>query len=170
MPDREYLSVIGWDQVHHDVHKLAEEIMDSEFEPDVIVGVGYGGIIPSTLMYFALPEVKFRIAYPKASNHEVIEPLPELKGRKVLLVDDLAISGDSLMEIKQQILNEGATSIVAACLYCSPEYHDLDHFIRRLEPGELIVFPWYTVKEPSRIKVFKYKNRFGKHEPKEYMQ
>ena len=165
MADREYLNVVTWERVHADVFALAAQITDSGFVPDVIVGIGYGGIIPSTLLYFALPEVRFRIAYPKASNHGVIEPLAGLEGRKVLLADDLAITGDSLMEIKGQVRRQGAAEIVAACLYCSKDYDGLDHHVRCLEPGELIVFPWYTLRNGEDLHVFKYKDRFGKHEP-----
>ncbi len=165
MINREYLNVISWEQVHADVYTLAERITSSGYTPDVIVGIGYGGIIPATLLYFALPEVRFRIAYPTASQHGVIEPLEGIEGKKVLLADDLAISGDSLMEIRAEIQRRGASEIAAACLYCSEDYHGLEHYVRRLLPGELMVFPWYARAGGGGVKVFKYKNRFGKHEP-----
>ena len=167
MTIRRYLNVLTWVQVHNDVLQLTESITQSDYEPNVIVGIGYGGIIPATLLYFALPEVKFRIAYPKASNHGLIEPLSDVSGKKVLLADDLAITGDSLMEIRDEVLREGASQVRTACLYASAHYDGLDYCTRTLEQGELVVFPWYTEQNNTSLKVFEYKNRFGKHEPME---
>ena len=163
--DRIFLNVIDWEQLHCDVYTLAEQVMRSDYVPDIIIGIGYGGIIPSTLFYFAHPEVEFRIAYPKSRANGYIEPLPGLDGKKVLLVDDLAITGDSLGEIKKRIIEFGAAELKSACLYCSQDHHDLDYFVRRIEPGERIVFPWYALKDSGHLKVFEYRDRFGKHEP-----
>jgi hypothetical protein len=165
MPDREYLSVVSWEQVHADVYALARSILEADVGFDALVGIGYGGIIPATLMYFALPETRFRIAYPSKSKHAFIEALEGIEGRRVLLVDDLAITGDSLSEIREEVLRQGASAITTACLYCSENYDALDFFVRRLEPAERVVFPWYTVTGDHALKVFKYKDRFGKHEP-----
>jgi len=167
MINRRYLSVIDWQQVHNDVYKLAVMVMGSGFSPDIIIGIGFGGIIPSTLFYFVHPEVKFRIVYPKSSSNGIIEPISGIEGKKVLLMDDLAITGDSLMGIKEKIRGQGAKEVRSACLYQSEDYNGLDFFIRKLEQGELIVFPWYAFKEENQWKIFEYRNRFGKHEPME---
>lgn len=165
MSDREYLSVVSWEQVHADVYTLARAVQHAGVAIDALVGIGYGGIIPATLMYFALPEARFRIAYPSKSKHAFIEPLEGIEGKRVLLVDDLAITGDSLSEIREEVRAQGAVDITTACLYCSDNYDALDFFVRRLHPRERVVFPWYTVTDGEALKIFKFKDRFGKHEP-----
>ena len=165
MSEKQYLNVIDWDQLHCDVYALANMVIDSGYRPDVIIGIGYGGIIPSTLFYFAHPEVEFKIAYPKSSANGFIEPLEGLEGKKALLVDDLAITGDSLSEIKKSIVGFGASELKTACLYCSNDYNDLDYFVRHIEESERIVFPWYALKDAGHLKIFEYRDRFGKHEP-----
>lgn len=167
MADREYLNVVDWQTVHADVYTLAAKIQADNFKPDLIIGIGYGGIIPSNLLYFALPETQYRVAYPLSSAPEGIEPLKEaeLKGKRVLVADDLAITGDSLTEICNGLRCHDVAALATACLYCSPGYNHLDYVVRNLEPGERIVFPWYTHRQGGDLRVFKYKERFGKHEP-----
>ena len=165
MHSPEYLNVIEWEQVHRDVASLSEAVLASGFAADLIVGIGYGGIVPATLMYFLLPETRYRVAYPKSSSNEGIESLSDIKGKKVLLVDDLAISGDSLNEIKRQVAEMGAKDIRAAVMYSTPDYDGVDHVVRHLAPQERIVFPWYCRPGEGALQVLKFKDRFGKHEP-----
>lgn len=160
-----HLRILSWDQFHQKIHKLAKKVQDSDFEPEVIAGIGFGGIIPATTLYFAIPEVKFRILYPDKYGNLETENIKELENRRVLLVDDLVISGDSLSATRTKILESGATDIRTACVYCTPGYEELDFCHRMLEPDERIVFPWYTCPDDKGVKVFKYVGRFGKYEP-----
>lgn len=144
---------------------LSSMVQDSDYEPEIIAGIGFGGIIPATTLYFAMPEVKFRILYPDKYGNLEKENIEELVGKRVLLVDDLAISGDSLSATKKKVLDNGASDIRTACIFCSPTYHELDFFIRKLDSDERIVFPWYTCPDEKGVKVFKYVGRYGKHEP-----
>jgi hypothetical protein len=162
---REFLRVISWEQVQNDVFTLADRIQESGPLPEVIIGIGYGGIIPATMLYFALPEVHFRITYPTKSRRGPVEPIEGLEGKRVLLMDDLAITGDSLTEIRGEMARLGAAEVTAACLFCSLDYEGLEFFVRRLEPEERIVFPWYAQYGPGGVDVYKFKQRFGKYEP-----
>lgn len=162
---RVFLRVVSWEQVQNDVFALAERIQESGTLPEVIIGIGYGGIIPATMLYFALPEVHFRITYPAKSRRGPVEPIEGLEGKRVLLMDDLAITGDSLTEIRKEMDRLGAAEVTAACLYCSQDYEGLEFFVRRLEPEERIAFPWYAQHGAGGIDVFEFKQRFGKFEP-----
>lgn len=162
-----HLKVISWNQFHSEVFELAGKIRMSGYQPDMIVGIGFGGIIPATTLYFALPETKFRILYPSRYGGVELEHFKDMEDKKILLVDDLAITGDSLNDVKNRIVESGAQNVLTACLYCSENYEGLDYYIRRLLSEELVVFPWYTSNDDNGLKIFKYHGRFGKHEPKE---
>ncbi len=165
MQSPEYLNVLSWEQLHRDVTTLCGHVQSAGVKPELIVGVGYGGIIPATLVYFSLPETRFTIAYPKSSSAQGVEALTGVDGRAVLLVDDLAISGDSLLEIKRQIHGMGARNVSTAVLYCSEGYAGVDYVVRRLAAQERVVFPWYCRPADGAMHVLKFKDRFGKHEP-----
>jgi hypoxanthine phosphoribosyltransferase len=165
MAQDEYLNVIDWNQVHRDTTALCTAIAAAGVQPDLIVGIGYGGIIPATLVYFALPETRFRVAYPASSSDQGIEALSGVEGKTVLLLDDLAITGDSLLEIKRQVEKLGARKVIAAVLYCSEDYAGVDYVVRRLDANERVVFPWYCRPSDGGVHVMKFKGRFGKHEP-----
>lgn len=165
MGKRDYLNVLDWAGLHRDVTTLSERIVDNGFDADIMIGIGYGGIIPSTLLYFALPEVEFTIAYPDSSSREGLSALPCLEGKSVLLVDDLAISGDSLAQIRTGIEALRPRKLETAVLYCTEGHNEVDHVVRVLEAEERIVFPWYYRPAEGATHVMKYKDRFGKHEP-----
>ena len=74
-----HLRVLSWDQFHQKVFALAKKVQESDFEPEVIAGIGFGGIIPATTMYFAVPEVKFRILYPDKYGNLELENIKELE-------------------------------------------------------------------------------------------
>lgn len=160
-----HLRVLSWDCFHQKIFALAKMVLESDFEPEIIAGIGFGGIIPATTMYFAMPEVKFRILYPDKYGNLEKENIEELVGKRVLLVDDLAISGDSLSATKKRILENGAVEIRTACLYRTATYEELDFYTKVLDSDERIVFPWYTCPDEEGVKVFKYVGRYGKHEP-----
>ena len=162
---REYLNVMEWEGLHRDVTNLSDQIVSDGFDFDLMIGIGYGGIVPSTLLYFALPEIDFTIVYPTSSSTEGLGALPPLEGRKVLLVDDLAITGDSLTEIRKGLREMGPTKLETAVLYRSADYADVEFCVRTLDAEERIVFPWYYRPGDGATHVMKYKNRFGKHEP-----
>lgn len=165
MPPREYLYFVSWDRLHRDTITLAENILDSGFKPDVIIGIGQGGIIPATLMYFILPEADFKIITPKVSSINSDGPMTGVQGRRVLLMDDVAITGDSLGDIKARIAALKPAELKTACLYSSLGYKDLDFSVRNLGHYERIVFPWYGIQTPDGVRIYEYKGRFGKHEP-----
>lgn len=165
-----YLHVLTWDKVHADVFELSQQVLQSSFRPELLIGIAYGGIIPATLMYFCLPETGYRVLYPRKSQGfelETSEFAKEVKGKRVLLIDDLAISGDSLLEVKNDVKDMGASEVAAAALYHSSDYTSLEYSVRPIPEGELIVFPWYALQEQDGARVFKFRGRFGKHEPKE---
>ena len=166
MNPNSYLRVLTWDQVHSAIFELAGSIVKSNYKPDLIIGIGYGGIIPSTLMYFVLPEVEFTILYPGKKLESGIDQIENLEGKNVLVVDDLANSGDSLQATLDMIKAKKPKEVKAACLFCSESYDKLDYFTRHILPNELLVFPWYRCDGDSKgMKILKYRGRFGKHEP-----
>ncbi len=64
----------------------------------------------------------------------------ELKGRRVLIVDDVAASGDTLELAISLALKAGAKAVETACLVTRPQGFTPDHYA--LPTESLVVFPW----------------------------
>lgn len=104
--------------------KLLTEKIDQDF--DAILGIARGGLSMAQLLgeYYDLREVYSinTIGYEDTYKNESVEVfnIPELKSsRKVLIVDDIVDSGDTLVEVLT-VLNEkypNVTFITASLFY-----------------------------------------------------
>ena len=103
-PERENLT---WEVFGEASRYLSQEIVDSGWFPDLIVGVARGGLIPAGAIGYAIG-VKEMGAINVEFYTDIGETLPEpillnpqldtdsLKDKKVLVVDDVADSGKTL--------------------------------------------------------------------------
>ena len=104
-PDRENLT---WEVFGEASRNLSEQIVASGWFPDLIVGVARGGLIPAGAIGYAIGvkamgaiNVEFYTDIGQTLDEPVIlSPqldTDSLKGKKVLVVDDVADSGKTLI-------------------------------------------------------------------------
>ena len=114
-PERENLT---WEVFGEASRYLSQEIVDSGWFPDLIVGVARGGLIPAGAIGYAIG-VKEMGAINVEFYTDIGETLPEpillnpqldtdsLKDKKVLVVDDVADSGKTLKMVMDLIDEHG---------------------------------------------------------------
>jgi hypoxanthine phosphoribosyltransferase len=131
---------------------LARKILRSEFAPDVIIGVSRGGWIPARVLCDLLSApvlasigIEFYTDIGETGRRpRVTYPLTvTVLGKKVLLVDEVADTGESLKLAKGQVFEEGAKEVRTVTMYTKPwsiiepDYHEK-------KTSSWIVFPWET--------------------------
>jgi len=152
--------VPSWTQIHRMLLAQAKQICRSGFKPDVIVGVSRGGWLPARVLSDLLENSN--LASVKAECYVGIGvPLSQpiltqavsvsVAGKKVLVVDEVADTGRSLILVVNHILAEGASEVKVATLYCKPQSKVKPDFHEK-ETSRWIVFPW-ELKETVR-KIF----------------
>ncbi|MEO5305052.1 MULTISPECIES: phosphoribosyltransferase [Corynebacterium] len=126
-PERENLT---WEVFGEASRSLSQEIVDSGWFPDLIVGVARGGLIPAGAIGYAIG-VKEMGAINVEFYTDIGETLPEpillnpqldtdsLKGKKVLVVDDVADSGKTL-DLVVNLLEQTASEVKSAVIYTKP--------------------------------------------------
>ena len=140
----------SWKQIYSLLLKLAENILNSKFKPDIIVGVCRGGWIPARILsdLLEMPKLanvttQFYVGISETKHEPAItQPvsLPVI-GKKVLIVDDLADTGKSLKLVKLHLKNQGASEVRIATIYCKPWSITIPHYYEK-ETRQWIVFPW----------------------------
>ncbi|MFH2106346.1 MAG: phosphoribosyltransferase [Candidatus Micrarchaeota archaeon] len=150
----EFLS-LSWEQME----KLCENIANKvkKYEPDILIGVSRGGLVPVRILSDVLDNRNvaiIKIEFYKTINEthgfpKVTQPLAlDVKGKKVLVVDDVSDTGRSLAVAKDYLARHGAKEIRFATLHYKPKsIFKPDYFIDTTD--KWIVYPW-EVRETER--------------------
>jgi len=129
--------------------KLAGEIRRDGYEPEVLVSIFRGGMVIARYLsdFLDVREIRsVRIehysALEKREGARIVEPLRErVDGRRVLVVDDVADTGDSLEEAVRHVREMGASEVRVATLHYKPWSKVVpDYFVEETESW--VVYPW----------------------------
>lgn len=149
----------SWDQIYDMLLELAKRVKDSGFKPDLIVGVCRGGWAPARVMSDLLENmntasirIEFYLAPGVTARKPVISQtiMVPVKGVNVLVVDDVADTGESLKVAVDHLDVCGAKAIKTATLYYKPQSClKPDFFIIQTE--QWVIFPWERLETTRRL-------------------
>lgn len=144
--DKVYLT---WWQIDRAVFALAEELR-KHFMPNVIVGIARGGLIPAVRLSHVLGDVELKVIdvkFYKGIDEKMEKPVVtiplhgSLKGKKVVIVDDVSDTGKTLEVVIEEVKKAGAKEVKVACLSMKPWTKVVpDFYVFRTD--KWIVFPW----------------------------
>jgi hypoxanthine phosphoribosyltransferase len=139
-----------WDQIYEMLLDLAEKIGEDRFRPDIIVGISCGGWPPARVMSDLLEShelanvrVEFYLGVAETKDKPIItQPVSmSVKGKNVLILDDVADSGKSLRLTKKHIAEQGAKAVRSATIYYKPWSVIMPDYYEK-ETKRWVVFPW----------------------------
>ena len=149
-PDRE---VLTYEQFGVGVRELAQQVVDSAFGPDIVLGIARGGLIPAGALAYAIDAknlftvgVEFYTGVDTRLDVPVMLPpfldTSHLDDATVLVVDDVADTGRTL-ELVHRFCAGHVREVRTAVLYAKPHsVIDCDYVWRRTD--RWINFPWST--------------------------
>ncbi len=141
---------LSWKEVDKITAELAKKIKASGFEPDYLIGITVGGLIPLGL--FAKSFNTNKVVTVSANSYDgrrqnelAITYLPKINlvGKKVLLIDEIVESGETLKQISEILINKYKVGELKTSTFvinkdkCKflPDFYSL-------ETAEWVVFPW----------------------------
>ena len=144
---RSSVKELSWADFDRAVQEMARAI-GKAYKVDCVVGVAHGGVFVGGALSSALGCEFFpvRITRRSRDRSDVNKPqlsgeMPrELKGRRVLIVDDVAASGDTLELASALARKVGARDVKTAVMVARPEGFSPDFCA--LSTQSFIVFPW----------------------------
>jgi hypoxanthine phosphoribosyltransferase len=145
--NRSGLLPISWNYFHGLCKGLVAAV--SPFQPEIILPVGRAGYYPGTLIAHMLQAEIFPIRLSRRvrdivtyqSPHWLLEPPPAVRGRRVLVVDEISSSGETLTMAKQKALDMGAQAVKSAVLYAHSKGASIPDYIGLISDA-LILNPW----------------------------
>jgi hypothetical protein len=145
-PERDGVLEIGWASFGDLARQLAHRIA-RRFQPELVIGIAKGGVFVGSALSAALgadfhPVRVERRARDAAgpSRPKATEQFPNVRGKRVLVADDVANSGKTLEKARALAVKGGAKEVQAAVLVVRPQGARPEWFA--LETDELIVFGW----------------------------
>ena len=143
-----------YNQIHKTIRKVAEDIKKSGYDPDLIVAIGTGGFIPARIIktYLNKPILTVGLRLYDANNKpkaapEKIQWIDEvekkLKGKKVLLVDEVDDSRVTLEYCLRELMSDEPSEIAVAVL------HNKDKEKRGVIPEEITRY-WAGEELPDK--------------------
>lgn len=143
--------ILGWQEFGDATRELARAVLASGFVPDVVVAVARGGLLPAAAIAYALDvkvmgtlNVEFYTGIDsRLADPVVLPPLLDtdaLVGRRALVVDDVADTGETLALVLRLVAAHCAEAR-SAVLYAKPR-SIIDPGLVWRRTGRWITFPW----------------------------
>ena len=138
---------ISWDEFHGLVKALAVAV--APWRPEVVLPVLRGGAYAGTLLAHILQVEVYPVRLSRRQDDVVVretplwlvEPPAAVRGRRVLVVDEMCSSGQTLRMVKEQALALGAAEVRTATLYAHTWGADAVDYTG-LITDELVMNPW----------------------------
>jgi len=146
-----------WNQIHEMLIAQAKKIRKTSYQPDVIIGISRGGLVPARILtdLLEVPEIatlqiEFYVDIAQPSIHPTLKQglTTTVKNKKVLLIDDISDTGQSLKLAKSYLLDLGAKEVKIATLYAKTATATKPDFVEKTTE-RWVVFPW-EIKETLR--------------------
>jgi hypoxanthine phosphoribosyltransferase len=144
---RQGIQPISWEDFHGICKALAQAVAD--FQPEIILPIGRGGYYPGTLLAHLLQvevypvrlsrRVKDMIKYD--TPRWLVEPPPLIKDHRVLIVDEISGSGETITLVKEKAASLGATEIRSAVMYAHTWGVSTPDYIGLISDA-LLLNPW----------------------------
>lgn len=144
--------LISWDEAYRLSRKLACKIKSSGFYPDLIIAIGRGGYVPARivsdfLLHSLLTSIKVEHwdnAACKRPEAAVRFPLAiDVRGQKILIVDDVTDTGDTLRVTVDYVRSLDAGEIRTAVMQhktVSPMVPDF--YAEVIADWRWVIYPW----------------------------
>ncbi|HEY7726596.1 MAG TPA: phosphoribosyltransferase family protein [Anaeromyxobacteraceae bacterium] len=137
---------VSWAEFGELAGEMAERI-GARFQPDAVLGVVNGGVYIGGAIATALKAEFIPLKLDRRAGVP-LEPLPALAGRRVLAIDDVTVSGQTLARARAAAEKAGAAEVRTAALVMRPRGNRPD--FHTMETDDLVVFGWdYQLQAPG---------------------
>jgi len=161
MSDKIPYELISWAEVQRLCLKLAGMIRTSGYQPEIIIAIARGGYVPARLLcdhldIMDLTSIKIEHYLSVASKKKqatVHYPLcTDIKSRRVLLVDDVNDSGDTLDVAIKHLQSFQPAEIRTAVMHHKIISHfSVDYYAGKIIKWRWIIYPWAMTEDITSL-------------------
>jgi uncharacterized protein len=145
--NRQGVKPLTWDEFAELVARLAEKIEAENV--DIVLGTARAGLFPATLLSCYLRREMFPVRLTRRVNDTVtfdkpvwrVPVTPDVAGKTVVVVDEIADTGETLALVAAEVRAKGAVRVVTATLVAHSWAQPMPDYVA-LVSDELVIFPW----------------------------
>lgn len=151
--------LVSWHMISRLAHRLSHQIRADGFQPDIVVAIARGGYVPARLLCDFLDIydlTSIRILHYAAGSRKIEKPrlyMPlavDIRDRKVLLVDDVTDSGDTLQLAIDHVREHGPSEMKTAVLqHKQVSSMAPDYYAHKVITWRWLVYPWAVIEDIS---------------------
>ena len=149
----------SWAEVERLCQRLAGLIKESGYRPDLVIAIGRGGYVPARLLcdymhIMELTSIKIEHYLSGANRQEeavIRYPLKaDIRGLRVLVVDDVNDTGDTLEAATQHLQTFQPGEIRTAVMHDKAVTRfDVDYSARKIIKWRWLIYPWAVNEDVS---------------------
>ena len=158
LPDEFPCTITNWEYIYGLTREVSDEIKADDFEPDVVVALARGGWFAGRTLcdFLGLDDltslkIEHYVGAAQATGEpEVRYPMPEgsVEGKDVLIVDDIADTGQSMAHAAEYVRERDPSSVRTATLQLlGTSEFEPDFVGERLGEWAWIVYPWNFIED-----------------------
>ena len=144
-PDQ-YLD-LSWEMFGELCRALALRVA-REYDPDLVIGIARAGVIPGAVVASILRVDFHSMKISRRDGDEQVRERPAIlsaappatRGKRVLIVDEITSSGETLRMALSAVRNVGPSEVRTATAFVRPRGYKPDYFA--LETDQTVIFPW----------------------------
>jgi hypothetical protein len=143
---KDYLDV-PWDMFGELCRALALRVA-RDYQPDLVVGIARAGVIPAAVVASILRVDFYSMKISRKEGDEQVRERPAIlsaaptqaAGKRVLLVDEIATSGETLRMALAAVRDVRPAEVRTATSFARTQGYKPDYFA--LETDATVIFPW----------------------------
>jgi len=158
LPDEFSCTITDWEYIYGLCRDVADDVKAAEFEPDVVVALARGGWFGGRCLcdFLGLDDLaSLKVEHyvgtaAKGEEAQIKYPLADgaVEGKDVLVVDDIADTGQSIETAAECVRERNPSSVRTATLQLlQTSGHEPEFVGERLDEWTWVVYPWNFVED-----------------------
>jgi len=150
----------SWEEMHENIKETVKKIKKDNYQPDIVIALSRGGFVPARvicdlMIIKDLVSVKvdhWGVTAAKDGKAHLRYPLnADLSGKKVLVVDDITDTGESMMVAREFVRKLNPEEIrTAAIFHIKTSRFVPDYYSKKID-WVWVIFPWNYVEDMCNI-------------------
>jgi len=150
----------SWDELYEYIKEMAKKIKKDNYRPDIVIALSRGGFVPARVIcdlmiikdLISIKVDHWGVTASKDGKAHLRYPIDvDLTGKKVLIVDDITDSGESMIVAKEFVQKLNPKEIKTAAIFNIKHSKFVPDYYGKEIDWIWVMWPWNYVEDMCNI-------------------